>query len=75
MSDLYKRFFGKRDQAVTVAAPPELVEEENADDNCFTLSQQQDTATGNVAFVECTEVILCAVYLMIWGESGGAAKI
>lgn len=56
LADTYKRFFGHKNQAgPNVSAPSENVEEE-ADNDCFTLSQKPDSDTGDVAFVEYTEV-------------------
>lgn len=59
LSDLYKRFFAKRDQASGAAAAsttPEPPEEEPVENDCFTLSQHQDSVTGGVSFVEIAEV-------------------
>lgn len=54
LADLYKRFFGKKETGapnVDVQEP-----EEDADNDCFTLSQQTDSASGGISFTECTQV-------------------
>lgn len=55
--DTYKRFFGNKNQSgFGISIVSENVDEE-ADNDCFTLSQKQDTDSGNIEFVEFTEVI------------------
>lgn len=55
--DTYKRFFGNKNHGGSgMSIVSENVEEE-ADNDCFTLSQKQDTDSGNIEFVEFTAVI------------------
>ena len=51
LTDLHKRFFGR---APTTVA--QSVIDEETDNDCFTLSQQQNTDTGDYTFVECSQV-------------------
>lgn len=57
LMDTYKRFFGNKNQSgFGISIVSENVDEE-ADNDCFTLSQKQDTDSGNIEFVEFTEEI------------------
>ena len=54
--DLYKRFFGHENISGPLAAEQRAVEEEGADNDCFTLSQQHNIDTGDYKFVEYSQV-------------------
>lgn len=53
LADLYKRFFGNKDPGIPNV---DVQEQEDADNDCFTLSQQTDSASGGISFTECTQV-------------------
>ena len=54
LADLYKRFFGKKEPGVPNIDVHE--QEEDAYNDCFTLSQQTDSASGGISFTECSQV-------------------
>lgn len=60
LADLYKRFFGRKNTTGPVVAQ-ELTNEDEADNDCFTLSQQQNADTGDYNFVEYSQVIQCTL--------------